>query len=204
MTKLTVLSVAAAVLGKAHASEDEALNELNGLVPQITELKALRESRDIVSAEFGNEKDPTKVVGQIRELRAQVKTATDAAAAQKKAAVKATVDATIKQYENRLGNKPLAERLTRDLTAELEGGATVENAPTVAILKSLTVDPKFVRNAGADNGENATAEKKVVARAEEFMRTDEEVKQLAKTNRHAAYNMAVDKAEAELLADSTK
>jgi hypothetical protein len=75
MTKLTVLSVAAALLGKAITSEDEALNELNGLGGQLTELKTLREHREVIAAEFGGEKDPAKQVVKIRELRAQVQTA---------------------------------------------------------------------------------------------------------------------------------
>jgi hypothetical protein len=202
MTKLTVLSVAAAVLGKAITSDDEALTELSALGPKLTELKAATDFRDVVTAEFENEKDPVKVVAKVRELRSQVKTATDAAAEQKKTAIKTTVEATIKSYEKALGSVPLRAMMTRNLTEELEKGIELEKTETLTTLKTLGTASQFTQSsagdAGGRTGAQASDDEKYTALVEEKLKTDDECKELRKTNAFAARNLAHEKVDQEL------
>jgi hypothetical protein len=196
--KLTALSVAAALLGRAITSEDEALQELNNLGPHLKELGIMREYRDIVGAEFNGEKDPAKVVTSIRALRNELKTAQDAAAEQKKLGVKAAVDATIKSYEKAIGTVALRAMLTRELTRELEAGTELEKTETMKTLKELAPDRKFAQSAGPDIGGAATDDdEKLHARAKEILATDPELKALSATNYGEAYKRATSRAYQE-------
>lgn len=204
MTKLTALSVAAALLGRAVTSEDEALVELNALGPKLLELKTTTEFREILAAEFAGEKDPAKLVATVRELRAQVKTATDAAAAQKKVAIKTTVDATIKAYEKAVTSVPLREMMTRNLTAELEAGTELEKSETLKTLKSLSPSTKFTQEALADvGGAGADDDAKIDARANELLESDSHLKALAARDWSSAYKHATQRAARELRSAAT-
>lgn len=200
MTKLTVLSVAAALLGKAITSEDEALNELNGLGGQLTELKTLREHRDVIAGEFGGEKDPAKQVVKIRELRAAQKAAEDATAAAKKATVKTTVDTTIKAYEKAIGNAALRKIMTDRLTAELEAGTELEKTETFQALKAMSPATNLTQHAAADaGGAGAGDDVKIDAKARELMSSNPRLKRMVDSgNEYDAYKEAVVLAGREL------
>jgi phage I-like protein len=64
-----LIALVAAVRGKPVSTEDEAIAELTAHRDELTELRTLVPFRDVVAAEFSNEKDPAKIVTAIRELR---------------------------------------------------------------------------------------------------------------------------------------
>lgn len=204
MTKLTALSVAAAMLGRSVASDEEALNELNALVPQFRELTALREGREILAVELGGEKDPTKQVAKIRELRTQLKAAQDAEAEQKKATIKTTVEATITKYEKAISSVPLRKMLTANLTAELEKGVELEKTETLATLKTLGPATNLGQNSAGDlGGAGVDDDVKIDARARELLESDSKLKALNARDSHEAYKEAVIQAGRELRAAKT-
>jgi hypothetical protein len=197
--KLTALSVAAALLGRAITSEDEALQELNNLGPQLKELTTMREYRDVVGAEFNGEKDPAKVVAAIRGVRTELKAAQDAAIESKKVGIKTTVDATIKQYEAAIGTVALRGLLSRELTRELEAGVELEKTETMKTLKELSPSTKFSQSAGPDIGGAGTDDdEKLDARAKEILKTDAQLNALATRDWSAAYKQASSRALREM------
>lgn len=208
MTKLTVLSVAAAVLGKAMTSDDEALVELNALGPQIKELTQLRELREILAAEFENEKDPAKLTVKVRELKAKVTQAEHAAAEQRKTAIETQVTTTIKQYEKAIGSVPLRTLLSNSLKTELESGKKLDDTETMKTLKSLAPNAKFSQESAGDlggkTGVTSGDDEKYSALVEEKLKTDDECKELARTNRFAARNLAHEKVDEELAAAAAR
>jgi hypothetical protein len=197
--KLTALSVAAALLGRAITSEDEALQELNNLGPQLKEFGTFREFREIVGAEFNGEKDPAKVVTAIRGVRTELKAAQDAAIESKKLGIKTTVETTIKAYESAIGTVALRAMLTRELTRELEAGVELEKTETMKTLKELSPSIRFEQSAGPDIGGAATDDdEKLDARAKELLEKDPQLKALASRDWSAAYKQASAKALREL------
>ncbi|HVX39606.1 MAG TPA: phage protease [Gemmatimonadaceae bacterium] len=192
--KLTVLSVVAAMLGKAVSTDDEALTELQALQPQ---LKSMREYNQVIVAELG-ESDPLKAVAKIREYRTSAETAQRDAAEQKKAAIKSTVENTVKEYEKAL-TVPLREMMVRQLTGELEAGKKLEDSETLKTLKSLKPLGITERASGADDGSSsATSEddEKLDAKAKELMQSDPEVKAMyAREGFSKAFRLALTKAD---------
>ena len=196
-----LIALVAAVRGKPVATEDEAIAELTAHQTEMTELRTLLPFRDVVSAEFRNEKDPAKVVGEIRELRAKVATAETAAKDAKTKELKATVDATMEKHKNKL-TAPLRELMASQLTTELEAGAKVEDTKTVKALESMKALSIFSQSSEADvGGAGVDDEVKMKARVDELMGTNEEVKQLNRSRgRFAAYERACEIAEEEFAA----
>lgn len=194
-----ILSLVSAVRGKTVATEDDVVTELTAQQTEITELRTSREYRDVVSAEFGGEKDAAKVVAKVRELNAKLTAAEAAATTQKKAAIKATVDATIKAYEKVLGSVPLRTMLTNALTKELDEGKELDKTETMATLKSLSPAVNLTQSAGPDvGGAGVDDDKKIDARAQELMRDDPEIKALAAKDWSAGYRQASQRAYREL------
>lgn len=196
-TKLTMLSVVAALMGKPVTTEDEALTELSGLQPEIT---GLREYRNVIGAELG-ETDAAKAAVKIRQLRADLKAAQDAAAAHQETAIATTVENALKEHEKAL-TVPLREMIGAQLTTELKAGAKLEETKAFKTLKSLTPTGITERRSGADNGEGSAADsldQKIDAKAKELMTSDAEVKELMNTQgRAAAFRLALVKADKAL------
>jgi hypothetical protein len=191
------------VLGKAITSEDDALTELSALGPQLAELRTLREYSAVVTAELDGEKDAAKAAVKIRELKAAVKTATDAANEQKKVSIKTQVDATMKQYEKGL-TVPLKEMLSGNLQAELEAGTELEKTKTIATLKSLKPLGIFEQSAAGDaGGAGKDDDAKIAARAEELLEKDASLKSLASRDWSEAYKRATAQAARELKTSTT-
>lgn len=194
--KLTVLSVVAAILAKPVATEEDALTELQALQPEIAKL---REFKNVVGAEVGE--DAIKAVTKIRELKTTAETAQRDAAEQKKAAIKTTVETTVKEYEKAL-TVPLREMMVRQLTGELESGKKLEETETLKTLKSLKPLGITERASGADDGSSsATSEddEKLDAKAHELMRTDPELKELRQREGFSkAFRQALVKADKQL------
>jgi phage I-like protein len=194
-----LIALVAAVRGKPVSTEDEAITELTAFQAEITELRAHREYREILSAEFENEKDPAKTVAKVRELRAKVTQAETDAAAAKKAGIKTTVDATIKQFEAAIGNVGLRTMMTRELTRELEAGTELEKTETFKTLKELAPDRKFVQSSVADvGGAGAGDDVKIAARADELLEKDPSLKALSVRDWPEAYRQATSRAVREL------
>lgn len=198
--KITMLSAVAAMLAKPVATEEEAITELTALQPQIT---TMREFRSVVAAELDGETDPVKVATKIRELKSTVQTAIAAAAEQKKAAIRTTVEATIKQYENTM-TVPLKAMFTQNLTAELEKGVEVEKSETLKTIKSLKPLGIFDQSAGPDvGGAGASDEDKIEALSNELLEKDPSLKALAARDWAAAKRDANSRAYRQLKTAST-
>jgi hypothetical protein len=198
MTKLTVLSVAAAVLGKAIASEDDALIELNGLGPQLVELRAAQQFQNVLSAELDNEKDPVKAAAKIRELKSSVQQSQQAAAEQKKTAIKTSVDATLEKHKNKL-TVPMRELMHGQLTTELEAGTKLEETKTVKALESMKSLSIFEQHASGDTGAaGAEDDDKLEATAQELLRNEPDLVAQAKGDSYGAYMKALERADRKL------
>jgi hypothetical protein len=156
MTKLTALSVAAALLGRRDERRGSA-HRAEQPRPQLTELKTLREYREIVAAEFGGEKDPAKVVAKIRELRAEVKTARTPRAEQKKATIKTTVDATIKAVREGDRHGAAAQDACASGSRRARGGHELEKTETLKTLKSMSPATNLTQHAAATSAAPAPA-----------------------------------------------
>jgi nitrogen regulatory protein PII-like uncharacterized protein len=182
------------------ATEDEAIVELTAHQSELIEFRALVPFRDVISAEFSNEKDPAKIVTTIRDLRAKVASAETAAKEAKTKELKATVDATMEKHKAKL-TVPLRALMATQLTSELEAGTKLEETQTVKALESLKTLGIFEQNAASDVGGAGTDDDvKIDARATELLDTDPRLKALAaRSGRHEAYKEAVVQAGRELL-----
>jgi phage I-like protein len=198
MKNLTVLSVAAAVLGRAITSEDEALQELSNLGPQLVELKATQQFREVLAAEFSNEKDATKIVTTIRELRAKVANAEQAAKDAKTKELKATVDATMEKHKAKL-TVPLRALMATQLTSELDAGKKLEDTDTVKALESMKTLGIFTQESSGDAGAAGTDDDdKLEARAQEILREDPVLSKKAAGDHYGAYMQALARADREM------
>lgn len=198
MTQITLLSALAALIHKPVADDNQAVTELTALQ---TELPQLREFRSTVAKELNGEIDPAKAAAKIKELAASVARVAEEAKTAKAAAIKTSVEATMKAHEKRL-TVPMREIMAAQLTRELEGGAKIDDAPTTKALASMPELGITQRATGADDGTNKDKDPQRVtlSRAEELLKT-EELKELAREKGHAvAFNRACDMAEAEALA----
>jgi hypothetical protein len=197
--KVTMLSSVAAMLGKAVSNEDEAIAELTTFTAQT---RTAREFAAVVGAELG-EPDPVKAATAIRELKAQVKTATDAAAEQKKTAVKTAVEATMEKHKTKL-TVPLRELFSSQLATELEAGVKLEETKTVKALESMKSLSLFEQSAAPDvGGAAANDDDKIEALAQQLLESNSRFKQLAATNRFEAYKEALIEAERQFRSTRT-
>jgi hypothetical protein len=190
--------VAAAVLGRAITSEDEALQELSNLGPQLVELKATQQFREVLAAEFSNEKDATKIVTTIRELRAKVANAEQAAKDAKTKELKATVDATMEKHKAKL-TVPLRALMATQLTSELDAGKKLEDTDTVKALESMKTLGIFTQESSGDAGAAGTDDDdKLEARAQEILREDPVLSKKAAGDHYGAYMQALARADREM------
>jgi biotin carboxyl carrier protein len=199
---MRLLSLVAAVRNKPVATEDEAISELTAHQGELTELRALAPFREVISAEFSNEKDPAKIVGTIRELRSKVATAELAAKDAKAKELKTTVDATMEKHKSKL-TAPLRALMATQLTSELEAGAKIEDTQTVKALESMKALSIFSQDSVADvGGAGADDGVKIDARAKELMANDGELKELRTREGHTvAFRAAIQRAKKELSAN---
>jgi biotin carboxyl carrier protein len=195
-----LIALVAALRGKPVATEDEAATELEAHRTELTELRALVPFRDVVAAEFSNEKDPAKIVTTIRELRSQVAAAETAAKDAKKKELTAVVTTTIEKYKNKL-TAPLRELMTAQLTTELEAGTKVEETKTVKALESMKTLGIFTQDSSGDAGAAGTDDDdKLEARAQELLRDDPVLSKQAGGDHYGAYMKALERANRELRA----
>jgi biotin carboxyl carrier protein len=195
-----LIALVAAVRGKPVSTEDEAIAELTAHQTEMMELRALVPFRDVIVAEFSNEKDAAKIVGTIRELRASVAAADLAAKDAKTKELKATVDATMEKHKAKL-TVPLRSLMAGQLTTELAAGKKLEETDTVKALESMKTLGIFTQDAAGDIGGAATDDDvKIDVRANELLDTDPRLKALAaRSGRHEAYKEAVVQAGREIL-----
>jgi phage I-like protein len=198
-----LIALVAAVRGKPVSTEDEAIAELTAHQTEMTELRALVPFRDVIVAEFSNEKDAAKIVGTIRELRASVAAADLAAKDAKTKELKATVDATMEKHKAKL-TVPLRSLMAGQLTTELAAGKKLDETDTVKALESMKTLGIFTQDAAGDIGGAATDDDvKIDVRANELLDTDPRLKALAaRSGRHEAYKEAVVQAGREILVAS--
>lgn len=205
MSKPTILTRLAAVLGVAPASDEAAAEaaaeRITALNSEVATLKAHETYSTMLSAELG-ESDPGKALAAVRALKASVATATTAAETARKSAIAATVESTVKEHEARIGSVAARKHFAAALTRELEAGTELEKTETLAVLKSLSPATNLGQNTGADTGESASGDlgSRVAARADALLTENEKLKTLAATDRPAAYKQAVVIAHRELAA----
>jgi hypothetical protein len=193
-----LLSLVAALRSKSVATEDEAIAELTAHQTEMTELRALVPFRDVVAAEFSNEKDPAKIVGTIRELRASVAAAELAAKDAKTKELKATVDATMEKHKAKL-TAPLRALMAAQLTTELGAGKKLEETDTVKALESMKSLGIFTQESSGDAGAAGTEDdEKLEAMAQELLREDPILRAKAAGDHYGAYMQALEKANRQL------
>lgn len=193
-----LLSLVAALRSKSVATEDEAITELATHQSEIVELRALIPFRDVIAAEFSNEKDPAKIVTTIRELRSKVASAELAAKDAKTKELKAVVDATMEKHKAKL-TVPLRALMATQLTSELEAGTKIDDTQTVKALDSMKALSIFGQDSVADvGGAGAGDDVKIAARAEELLEKDPSLKALSVRDWPEAYRQATSRAHREL------
>jgi phage I-like protein len=161
-------------------------------------LRALVPFRDVVAAEFSNEKDPAKIVGTIRELRASVAAAELAAKDAKTKELKATVDATMEKHKAKL-TAPLRALMAAQLTTELGAGKKLEETDTVKALESMKSLGIFTQESSGDAGAAGTEDdEKLEAMAQELLREDPILRAKAAGDHYGAYMQALEKANRQL------
>jgi hypothetical protein len=193
-----LIALVAAVRGKPVSTEDEAIAELTAHRDEITELRTLVPFRDVVAAEFSNEKDPAKIVTAIRELRSTVASAEQVAKDAKAKELKAIVDATMEKHKAKL-TVPLRALMATQLTTELTAGAKLEDTQTVKALESMKTLGIFTQESSGDAGAAGTEDDdKLEARAQEILRDDPVLSRQAGGDHYGAYMKALERADREL------
>lgn len=196
--KLTLLSVAAAMLAKPLTDEDHAVTELTAFG---NEVRGIREYAAIVGAEVG-ETDPAKAVTFIRQLKATNATLTEKAKTEQKARILTGVEAFLKQHEKRIASVPLRAMFSRQLAAELEAApdTKVEETETAKTISSLPETGTTTRVTGADVSTETSSDPDVqldrVARG--LLESDAELKELSRKDWAAAYDRAIDAAAKQI------
>jgi phage I-like protein len=132
MSKVTMLSVVAAILGTPPANEEDAAVQLQALQPEIA--RARKFTLD-VGAAIG-ETDPAKAVTAVTQMKADSQRLATELAQQKSAKIKADVDATLTKYEKRL-TPATKEYFGKQLTRELESGTALDKSETYKTIESL-------------------------------------------------------------------
>ena len=194
MSNTMLLSAAAAIVGKAVATEEEAITQLTALQPELVRLRAFAKD---VGAEIG-EAEPAPAVEKIRGLKVDLATHVAEAERQKLARIDTQVESTLKAHEDRLtpATKPF---FAKQLKAELVAGVALDKSETLTAIKALTPHTITTQKSGADGGTDLTQEQAHKAKTNELMTSDPEIVALAKTNPNAAQLRASAKA-AEMLA----
>lgn len=189
--------------GKPVATEDEAdtavATELSRRDEEIRKLTAHQQYATVVGAEIG-ETDPAKAAAKIRELKATADTARAATEASEASARELAADGILKNNEKRL-TPALKDYFRPQLLSELKAGT---KAGATLAEKAIAALPEITalsgRQSGADTGKNApTDEDSILAdRAEALMSENEQLKELAKTDRPKAYKQALRLAQKEI------
>jgi phage I-like protein len=200
---MKLFSAFSARAGKPITTEDEAAVELtalgNRLTSAETDLAAANTFRDAIAAEFGGEKDPTKLVAQIRNLNGKVTELTSANAASRDKEISAVVELELQRHEKKL-TVPTKKLFGDQLAAELKAGKTLADTDTVKALGSLPAlnitDPQST-NASVD-GKGITDDVALASRITELSANDPIISKVKDPN--ARLLQAVSKARAEQLA----
>jgi phage I-like protein len=194
MSKVTMLSVVAAILGTPPANEEDAAVQLQALQPEIA--RARKFTLDVAAA-IG-ETDPAKAVEKITQLRNDSTRLASDLATQKAAKIKTDVDATLAKHEKRL-TPATKEYFAKQLTRELESGVALDKSETIAAIEALPETGIAGRASGADAGGAAPEGDKVMVAAHLLMREDPEVKEiLEKQGFSSALREAVKRTERKL------
>lgn len=186
MEKVTLLTRLGILLGRTVSTEEEATAGVEARVTtlqqEVQSLQPTKAFATAVIAELGVA-DTSAALTRVREMKAAVTAAENAAREAKKVALATKRAAILEQFKDRYvpAEKPFLETA---LTADLEAG-------TDAIEKMLTARPKStitLRASGADNGKNRPAgEAALDDKVKTFMR-DEKL----------SYADALERAEAEI------
>jgi phage I-like protein len=193
-----LISLVAALRSKSVATEDEAITELTALQADLQRATANTTFRESIVAEFGNEADASKIIGTVRELRAKVASAEQAAKEAKAKELKASVDAALDRHKNKL------TVLDRDiyaekLTAELESGVKLEDTKVVKALEAKKELSIFTQSSSGDAGAAGTDDDdKLEALAQQLLREDPVLLNKAKGDHYGAYMQALEKANRQL------
>lgn len=186
--------------GKPVTNDDEATTELAALGTRLTnaetELAAANTFRDAIAAEFGGEKDATKLIATIRGLNGKVTELTTASTASRDKEIAAVVELEMQKHEKKL-TVPSKALFATQLTTELKAGKALADTDTVKALGSLpalTITDGQSTNASVD-GKGITDDAALASRAVELSANDPELKAIRDPNQRLL--KAVSKARAE-------
>jgi phage I-like protein len=194
MSKVTMLSVVAAILGTPPANEEDAAVQLQALQPEIARARKFALE---VGAAIG-ESDPAKAVLSITQLKTDSQRLATELAQQKSAKIKTDVDATMAKHEKRV-TPATKEYFAKQLTRELESGVALDKSETVKAIEALPETGITDRKSGADTAAAGGEGDKVIALAKQIMSEDPEVKELhEKRGFSPAFKEATKRAERKL------
>lgn len=199
----TMLARFAAMLGKVFTTEEDAVSateaEILQLRTKVTLLEPHKALADAVTAAVG-ETDPAKAAAAITALKATADGAQTATEAAQKTAREAAADKILAKHEKRVTpatKEFYRQSIIRELTAGVAEDKT-ETEKAVAVLPEHGITTP--RQSGADTGTNApTDDDSILAeRATALMSENEQLKELAKTDRPKAYKQALRLAQKEI------
>lgn len=193
----------AAALGKVFNTEDEAVTaaetEITQLRATVTELRPHKALSEAVTAAVG-ETDPVKAAAAVTALKATADSARTATEAAQKTAREAAADKILAKHEKRV--TPATKEFYRaSIVRELTAGVAEDKTETEKVVAALPEHGiTALRKSGADTGKNApTDEDSILAeRADALMSENEQLKELAKTDRPKAYKQALRLAQREI------
>jgi phage I-like protein len=197
MPTAILLSAAAAVSGKAVATDEEATTILTSASSEITRLRAFH---DKLSVEL-TEVDPDKAHAKLREIKNENNDFRLKAEKAEEKRVEQTVATTMKEFEDRTTpfsrDKVWAPALKTELRANPQ--LDVKQTETYKALKQEKPHHITDQSSSGDSGQKGPNQQdRLLARAQELMKDDPEVKEaITKRGRGEAFMLAFDKAEAE-------
>jgi phage I-like protein len=168
---MKLFSAFSARAGKPITTEDEAAVELtalgNRLTSAETDLAAANTFRDAIAAEFGGEKDPTKLVAQIRNLNGKVTELTSANAASRDKEISAVVELELQRHEKKLGSLP-ALNITdpQSTNASVDGKGITDDVALASRITELSANDPIISKVKDPNARLLQAVSK--ARAEQL------------------------------------
>jgi hypothetical protein len=181
-------SLLSANRGKPVTNEDEAATELNALTDKVktteAQLATATQFVDVVAAEFGGEKDASKVLAKIRELTST--NATLAARAEKAddGRIAAVVEGVMLANEKKL-TKPARAMYATQLTANLKAGQELGKTDTEKVLSSLPQLSGTTQSTAADEGKGLTADAQLSARVVEISEKHPAISKMTDPNARA-------------------
>lgn len=197
-----LLSAAAAMVGKAVQSEEEASTILTNAAPEILRL---RKFESTLGVELG-EVDPDKALTKLRALKTENTEFRDKAATAEKARVTSVVDAAMKEFEDRITPFARDNVFAPQLRAELEKNPALAVKDSVTVKALAELKPHGITKQGSSGDTGTTLsddpDVKLDQLAKSHLAKDTDLIELRKTDPDAALDQALDRAAKEMKYES--